>query len=95
MGRFEVKCSWRSREDVTEIDMDNMSETVNEDIPVMSVLNLKEIADQGVACHTLNKILLSFQEELTERAFIELSQVLKVSHAFLQRIHAQSVRQEF
>lgn len=55
-GSFEIHIARRAWEHEAEIDMNDVSNSVNQDIVIMSILDLKQILDQWIASKALNKI---------------------------------------
>lgn len=56
--------AWRVRQEETEVDVDQVTFYVNHDVAVMSILYLEDVADQGVSCKRLAKILSCCFESL-------------------------------
>ncbi len=54
--------SRRDIKDKSEIDMYQMAILINKNVTIMSIFDLKHIADNRISCHTLNEIVSSMLE---------------------------------
>lgn len=59
---LEAKISWRGRQNESEIYVDQMAVAVQQDIAIVTVFHLNEIADQAIRGATLNEIPLRHSE---------------------------------
>ena len=57
-GSFESDISRRVGKHETKIDVDEVSVAVEEDVAVVSVFDLEEVGDEGVACERFGKVAL-------------------------------------
>ena len=57
-GGLESDISRRVGKHETKIDVDEMSVAVEEDVAVVSVFDLEEVGDEGVACEGFGKVAL-------------------------------------
>ena len=57
-GSLESDISRRVGQHETKIDMDEVSVAVEEDVAVVSVFDLEEVGDEGVACEGFGKVAL-------------------------------------
>lgn len=62
--RLKSQIPWGRREDETEVDVDQMSIRVKQNIAIVPILNLNQITDKAVGGTTLYKFLLSDSESI-------------------------------
>lgn len=72
ISRFETKISpWRNTHDKPEVDMDQVAFIINQNIPVVSILALKNVWHNGIASLTSNEVV---------------SRLLKTIHLFISEL---------
>ena len=74
--------------------MDDVAFRVDEDVAVVAVLELEEVADQGIGSEALDEVLLSLLEPEAEDLGVVPTEVLELWDAFLQSIDGGRVRDE-
>jgi hypothetical protein len=52
---FEI-AAWRNVENEPEVDVYNVPFVVHQNVSVVAILNLEDVGDDGIGCHTLYKI---------------------------------------
>jgi len=57
-GGFETEVAWRVGEEEAKVDMHDVAVPVEEDVPVVTVFDLEEEGDDGVACEGFGKVSL-------------------------------------
>ena len=58
-SRFEANVARRIGEHESEVDMDKVALPIEQDVAVMTIFDLQEVGDEGIACEGLCKIPLS------------------------------------
>lgn len=64
---LKAEISWRGRQNKSEIYMDQMAIAVQQDIAIVAIFHLNEIADQAIRGTALNEIPLRHTERLWGR----------------------------
>lgn len=55
-GTLEIHVSWGAREHEAEIDVDDVTVDVDQDVVVVPVFDVEVVLDEGIACETLDEI---------------------------------------
>lgn len=98
MGQLERRALERDdaggvRDHEAEVDVDDVALCVDEDVAVVSVSDLEEVADQRVGCQALQEVQLSDFEVLHEDLRVDVSQ-REVRVLLLQRVDRDGVWNE-
>ena len=83
----------RVRDHEAKVDVDDVALGVDQDVPVVSVLHLEQVADQRVRCEALQEVQLRDLEVLHEDLRVDLPQRL-VRVLLLQRVQRYRVWDE-
>jgi hypothetical protein len=93
-GRFKVDTTRRRAEDEAVIDVDDVPFRIYENIAVVTVLYLQEIANKRVASQGFYEVLLGLFERILECFFEECGQALEIGNLLLETIDRDSISDE-
>lgn len=93
-GSFEVHVAWRAGKHKAEVDVNDVSIHINQDVVVMPVLDVKEVLDEAVTCQTLDEVGYGGLPVHTEDLFIDVFETALMRHLF-QVAYCASVVYEF
>jgi hypothetical protein len=92
-SRFEVYSSWAVGNHEAEINMNDMSLSIKKNISIVSILNLQDVAHEGVTDETREEIVLGYLEIILENVGENLVQ-RHVRVLLLQRVDRNCIRDE-
>ena len=79
---LKIHVAWWTREHEAEINVDDMTKHIHQNIVVMPILDIKKILDKAVSCQRLNKIGDGSLPITAEDLFVDISETSFVGHLF-------------